>query len=298
METVPLAQAAEAFVTFCRSRGLAPRTLALYREAIAQLEAFLGGPDVALPSVHELRAFTVHLFDRGLAPTTVSIRMRALRAFVNFLVRDGYLETSPMANVPIPKVPRQFPRVLTPEQVTALVKVCNQGSWTGLRNRAMVLVFVDCGLRLGELIGLDVADVDLLGHRIMVRRAKGGKERAVYFGSTAFRALRKWVAVRSYAPDTAPFFPSRDGGRLDRRNVQRILERLAKRAGLNGVKVSPHRLRHTAATLFVVNGGPLPALQSLLGHTTLRSTEVYVHMAGSLREIHAMASPADRLLGR
>ncbi|MFH1609812.1 MAG: tyrosine-type recombinase/integrase [Candidatus Bipolaricaulota bacterium] len=298
METVTFARGAEAFRVYCRSRGLAPRTLEIHGEALAQLKAFLGGPDVHLPSVHELRAFTVHLFDKGLAPTTVSIRLRAIRAFLNFLVRDGLLEANPMANVPLPKVPRQFPRVLTQEQVTALVKACDRDTWAGVRNRAMVLVFVDCGLRLGELIGLDVADVDLIGHRIQVRHAKGGKERAVFFGSTAFRALRRWASVRGYAPDTAPFFPSRDGGRLDRRNVQRILERLAKRAGLNGVKVSPHRLRHTAATLFVAFGGPLPALKELLGHSTLRSTEVYLHMAGSLREIHAMASPADRLFGR
>jgi site-specific recombinase XerD len=276
---------------------LAQRTIELYTNTLGSLAAFLGGEEASLPSCQDLRAFAVHLFDRGNAPTTVSMRLRAIRTFFSFLVRDGLLDANPMVNVPLPKVPRQFPRVLTQEQVSALIRACDRSTWAGIRNRAMVLVFVDCGLRLSELIGLDVVDVDLIGHRIHVRHAKGGKERAVYFGSVAGRAIRRWVQARGYVPDTAPFFPARGGARLDRRNVQRILERLAKRAKLDGVKVSPHRLRHTAATLFVANGGPLPSLQTLLGHSTLRSTEVYLHMAGSLREIHAAASPADRLMG-
>jgi len=109
-------------------------------------------------------------------------------------------------------------------------------------------------------------------------------------------SLSRWKKVRGYAPPFAPFFDTKDGARLDRRNVQRILERLAKKAGLEGVKVSPHHLRHTSATLFVAFGGPLPAPQELLGHSSLRTTEIYLHMAGSLREIHAMASLADKLL--
>ena len=298
MEPLTFGQAVEAFRVYCRSKGLARRTLEIYGNALAQLQAFLGGSTAALPSSKQLRAFAVQLLDQGLAPTTVSIRLRAIRAFFNFLVRDGLLEESPMKNVPIPKVPRQFPRVLAPEQVVALLRACDRSSWTGVRNRAIVLSFVDTGLRLGELIGLDVGDVDLVGHRIRVRHAKGGKERFVYFGSTTARALRKWTKVRGYAPAHAPFFVTRDGARLTRRNVQRILERLAKKAGLDGVKVSPHRLRHTAATLFISSGGPLPALKELLGHSSLRSTEIYLHMAGSLREIQTMASPADRLLGR
>lgn len=297
MEILAFGRAVEAFQVYCRSKGLARRTLEIYGEALAQLEKFLGGPSVPLPSIQQLRMFSVQLLDRGLAPTTVSIRLRAIRAFFNFLVRDGLLEESPMKNVPIPKVPRQFLRVLTPDQVVALLKACNRSTWTGIRNRAIVLTFVDTGLRLKEVIGLDVGDIDLVGHRIRVRHAKGGKERFVYFGSTTARALRKWTGARGYAPTYASFFATRDGARLTRRNVQRILERLAKKAGLDGVKVSPHRLRHTAATLFITSGGPLPALKELLGHSSLRSTEIYLHMAGSLREIQAMASPADRLLG-
>jgi len=298
METVNFGQATDAFLTFCRSRGLSMRTREIYGQALDELSAFCGGACSDLPSVQTIRAFAVHLLDRGLAPTTVSMRLRAIRTFFSFLVRDGLLDVSPMADVLLPKVPRQFPRVLTQEQVSALIRACDRNTWAGIRNRAIVLVFVDCGLRLSELIGLDVGDVDLVGHRIHVRHAKGGKERAVYFGFVAGRAIRRWVQVRGYTPDSAPFFPARGGARLDRRNAQRILERLAKRAELDGVKVSPHRLRHTAATLFVANGGPLPSLQALLGHSTLRSTEVYLHMAGSLREIHAAASPADRSMGR
>lgn len=283
------------FYVYCRSRGLASRTLSIYGESLAQLEAFVGGPDASIPSPRELRAFSAHLLDKGLAPTTVSIKMRAIRAFMNFLREDGCLDTDATVNVPIPKVPQQLPKVLTPGQVKALVNACNLDTWTGQRNRAMILVFVDCALRVGELISLRLGDVDLPGRSIHVHRGKGGKDRTVFFGSRTSRALRKWASVRGSGASTSPAFPTRGGGELDRRNVQRILGRLAKRAGLHGVKVSPHRLRHTAATLFIASGGPLPALKELLGHSTLRSTEVYLHMAGSLREIHAKASPVDRL---
>jgi len=297
MGKMTLAEAKELFRIFCQSRGLAKRTLEIYGEAILELERFLGGPDAPLPSRADLQRFSAYLlYERNLKPTTVSIKLRAIRSFLNFLLREGLIEENPMHGLPLPKVPKKFPRILTPDQVAALLRACDTRTFSGIRNKAMILVFLDCGLRLKELISLNVADVNLLARQILVREGKGGKERIVYFGSATEKALLRWIKVRVYAPPFAPFFCTREGRRLDRRNVQRILERLAKKAGLEGVKVSPHRLRHTSATLFVAFGGPLPALQELLGHSSLRTTEIYLHMAGSLREIHAMASPADRLL--
>jgi site-specific recombinase XerD len=292
-----LAEAKELFRIFCQSRGLSRRTLEIYGDAILELERFLGGPDAPLPSRADMQRFSAHLlYERNLKPTTVSIKLRAIRSFLNFLLREGLIEENPMYGLPLPKVPKKFPRILTPDQVAALLRACDTRTFSGIRNKAMILVFLDCGLRLKELIALNVGDVNLLTRQILVREGKGGKERVVYFGSVTEKALSRWIKVRGYAPPFAPFFCTKDGGRLDRRNVQRILERLAKRAGLQGVKVSPHRLRHTSATLFVAFGGPLPALQELLGHSSLRTTEIYLHLAGSLREIHAMASPADKLV--
>jgi site-specific recombinase XerD len=292
-----LAEAKELFRIFCQSRALSRRTLEIYGDAILEMERFLGGPDAPLPSRADMQRFSAHLlYERNLKPTTVSIKLRAIRSFLNFLLREGLVEENPMYGLPLPKVPKKFPRILTPDQVAALLRACDTRTFSGIRNKAMILVFLDCGLRLKELIALNVGDVNLLTRQILVREGKGGKERVVYFGSVTEKALSRWIKVRGYAPPFAPFFCTKDGGRLDRRNVQRILERLAKRAGLQGVKVSPHRLRHTSATLFVAFGGPLPALQELLGHSSLRTTEIYLHLAGSLREIHAMASPADKLL--
>jgi len=292
-----LAEAKELFRTFSQSRGLSRRTLEIYGEAIRELERFLGGPDSPLPSRAEIQRFSAYLlYERNLKPTTVSIKLRAIRTFLNFLLREGLIEENPMFGLPLPKVSKKFPRVLTLDQVAALLRACESRTFAGIRNKAMILVFLDCGLRLKELISLNVGDVNLLSRQILVREGKGGKERVVYFGSTTEKALSRWIKVRGYAPPFAPFFCTREGRRLDRRNVQRILERLVKKAGLEGVKVSPHRLRHTSATLFVAFGGPLPALQELLGHSSIKTTEIYLHMAGSLREIHAKASPADRLI--
>jgi len=296
MGKMTLAEAKELFRIFCHSRGLSKRTLEIYGEAIRELERLLGGPGAPLPSRADMQRFSAHLFERNLKPTTVSIKLRAIRSFLNFLFREGLIEENPMHGLPLPKVPRKFPRILTPDQVAALLRACDTRTFSGLRNKAMILIFLDCGLRLKELISLNVGDVDLLARQILVREGKGGKERIVYFGSATEKALARWIKVRGYAPPFAPFFCTKEGTRLDRRNVQRILERLAKKAGLEGVRVSPHRLRHTSATLFVAFGGPLPALQELLGHSSLRTTEIYLHMAGSLREIHAAASPVDRLM--
>jgi len=288
----------EAFLLYCKSKGLAERTVETYALALNSLKAFLAqeGSPPPIPSPHQLRAFIVHMLDRGLSRTTISIRMRAIRAFLSFLVREGFIEKSPMENVEIPKVPKQYPRVLTPEEIKRLVRACNSDTWTGIRNRAMVLTFLDTGIRLNELIALDLEDVDLQSRFIQIRRGKGAKERHVFMGRHLFRALRKWVEVRGLSSPERAFFLGRNGERLDKRNVQRILERLARRAGLDGVRVSPHVLRHTFATMYIKNGGDPFSLQRILGHSDIKTTMIYVNLAGvALRAAHAKASPVDRL---
>jgi len=291
--------AREMFYLYCRSKGLAERTLQTYFASLAELRAFLAlsVDPPQLPSGQDLRSFVAHLLDRGLARTTISIRMRAIRSFCGFLARDGICPSSPMVGVAIPKTPLRYPEVLTEAETRALVNGTPPRSWEGIRNRAIALTILDTGIRLGELVRLDLDDLRLRDLTIHIRSGKGDKERYVFLGRFLFRAMRVWMEARGRFCQDGPLFMTRRGERLDRRNVQRILERLAAKAGLHGAKVSPHRLRHTFATHYIMNGGDPFSLQRILGHSDIKTTMIYVNLAGvGLREAHAKASPVDRLL--
>ncbi len=160
-----------------------------------------------------------------------------------------------MAGVAVPKVPSRYPEVLTGAQARKLVSVATASSWAGVRNRAMILTLLDTGVRLGELIRLDLVDVQLRELTIRIRTGKGDKERYVFLGRCLFRAMRTWIEARGAFSQDGPLFMTRRGERLDGRNVQRILSRLAVKAGLESAKVSPHRLRHSFATHYIMNGG-------------------------------------------
>jgi len=292
--------ARQVFYLYCRSKGLAERTLQTYLSSIDGLRAFLAASSCVpqLPNTHELRSFVAHLLDQGLAKTTISIRMRAIRSFCNFLTREGIVPSNPMAGLVIPRPPLRYPEVLTRDEVRKLIAATAPSSWGGTRNRAMILTVLDTGVRLGELIRLDLVDLQLRELTIRIRSGKGDKERHVFMGRSLFRAMRTWIEARGAFSQGGPLFMTRRGERLDARNVQRILSRLAVRAGLEGGKVSPHRLRHTFATHYVQNGGDPFSLQRILGHSDIKTTMIYVNLAGvGLREAHAKASPVDRLLG-
>lgn len=293
-----LAEAMDAFQLYARIEGRSSKTLQVYTVAFSDLLSFLGG-DKPLPEVGagDIRRWIAHKLDAGYSKVTINIRLRALRAFFNWLMREGYLAENPLAHVRPLKTPRQFPYVLSEQQVMALLKSIKRDSWTGKRNWAMVLTMLDAMLRLTELINLELADVNLQARSIRVRHGKGEKERLVFMGRRLTRAMHDWLAVRGHFIGSEFVFVTRGGERLDPRNVQRILERYAARAQLTDARVSPHTLRHTGATLFIRYGGDAFSLQKLLGHSSITTTQIYVHMAGTaLREAHAKASPVDRLL--
>ena len=187
--------------------------------------------------------------------------------------------------------------MLSDVQVQALLKAVERQSWTGKRNWAMMLTFLDGMLRLSELVNLEVGDVSLTAHSIRIRHGKGDKERIVFMGKRLTRAMQDWLHVRSQYLGEDRLFITKTGSSLTKRSVSRILKRLSAKARIEGVRCSPHTLRHTGATLFIRYGGDPFSLQRLLGHSDISTTMIYVHMAGTaLREAHAKASPVDRLL--
>jgi len=291
-------EATEVFTLYCKSKGLAERTIQTYSFALIGLREFLSreGRLPLIPASSELRSYVAHMLERGLARGTIRIRMRSIRCFCNFLVREGLVATSPMKNVEIPKVPNRYPEILSVDQIKRLVRAAKQPTWTGIRNYAMLLTFLDTGIRLGELVALELEDVNLRDLSIRIRKGKGGKERYIFMGRKLFQAIRGWLNVRGIATPEKAFYASRKGSRLDLRNVERIIERLAMKAGLQEIRVTPHILRHTMATMYIVNGGDPFSLQRILGHSSISTTQIYVNLAGvGLREAHAKASPVDRL---
>jgi len=190
------------------------------------------------------------------------------------------------------------PFVLKHSQAQALLRASKQNatSWQGYRNHAMVLTLLDCGLRVSELCGVRVQDLDL-AHDALNVTGKGARERQVFFGQRLGRILRSWLSKRTLSLPGEAFFCSRQGYALTRHTVMHLIQKLARQAGLSSVRCSPHTLRHTFATEFIRNGGDPFSLQRLLGHSHISTTMIYVHMAGTtLREAHAKASPVDRLL--
>ena len=293
-----LSQAMDAFQLYARIEGRSSKTIQVYDVAFRDVLSFLGDPELTRVSSHDFRRWIAAKLEAGYSKVTINIRLRALRAFFNWLVREGYLAESPLAGVRQLRTPRQYPYVLSEAQVAALLRVIKRDSWTGKRNFAMILTMLDAFLRLSELIHLELGDVNLQARSIRIRQGKGEKERLVFMGRRLTRAMHDWLNVRGHVIGSDFVFVSRSGERLDSRNVQRILARYAARAKLTDARVSPHTLRHTGATLYIRYGGDPFSLQKLLGHSSITTTQIYVHMAGTaLREAHAKASPVDRLLG-
>lgn len=298
MPDVSLDDATWSFEIYCRAKGLARSTLATYAFALRCLREYLGdgGRLARIPCRDELRAFVAHMLDRGLSRQTIRIRLRSIRVFCNYLVREGLVTESPMCEVEMPRVPAAMPDILSAAEARELLRAAKTQSWHGTRNFALVATLLDTGVRLGEVIALDISDVDIAQMTMRVRNGKGTKDRRVYIGRSLASALRRWVVVRPSVGGDPALFMTRDGRRLDKRNVARILERTARRAGLGNRRVHPHLLRHTFATHYIMNGGDPFSLQRILGHSDIKTTMIYVNLAGvGLREAHAKASPVDAL---
>jgi len=299
MSTMDFDQAVALFTTYCRAKGLAQRTLETYSASLRGLRQVLAtnGGSPGIPGSAELRAYLASMRERGLSATSIAIHARSIRAFFGFLVREGVVETSPLHREEMPRLPSAMPKVLDRDQMRRLIESSPRASWTDKRNRAILLTFLDTGLRLSELVHLELADLDVGQRELRVRNGKGNRDRRVYVGSGLARAVRLWLEARGLKAGATWLFTTRQGERLDLRNVERIIERLAGDAGLDEARITPHLLRHTFATHYVMNGGDPFSLQRILGHSDIKTTMIYVNLAGiGLREAHAKASPVDRVL--
>uniref|UniRef100_A0A7V6CCZ6 Integrase n=1 Tax=Thermodesulfobacterium geofontis TaxID=1295609 RepID=A0A7V6CCZ6_9BACT len=281
------------FILFSQVNGKKQKTLSWYKD---MLTPFINSLSFENLNILEIRRYIAQLQKRGLKPTTIDCHIRAIKTFLHFIHEEGYIDEDLSKKIKKPKLPKQYPYVLNDEQVFALLKACNKKTWEGFRNYVMMITFLDTGIRLSELINLKLQDINFNKKSILIRDGKGGKDREVYMGRTLLKEMAKWIKMRGHFPYEDRVFITRQGDPLNKRGIERVIERLAKKAGITGVRCSPHTLRHTFATNFIRNGGDVFTLQKILGHSDITTCMIYVHMGGrQIQEAMMKFSPVDRM---
>ena len=297
-----LSEAVHHFLLMARVDGRALKTIELYHYVFDSFAQFFSSESMLVDiKTFTIRSYLAHLQDKGLKITTISLHLRVLKALFNWLVREGVIasDKNPTLGIKSPRTPKQYPFILSDVQVAALLKAPDKTTWVGFRNYAILLTFLDVGLRLSELVNLELSDVSLPQRSLKIH-GKGAIDRVCFMGSRSTQAMKRWIDLRGYQLYADEVFISEDGDRLQHRHVQKTISRLADKADIKnqGVRVSPHTLRHTAATLAVRNGLDVFSLQRLFGWEKVETAMRYVHMSGrALQEAFSRASPVDRLLG-
>lgn len=278
-------------------RNLAPSTLSGYRREVSRMIAFAEGElqrtNASELSAVDLRSYLAHLHERRLAPRSISRSLAALRTYFRFLVSEGVVQANPADGVPHPRLERSVPDVASGAEISELLESFSDTP-AGHRDRAITELLYGSGIRVGELVALDMADVSM-SERLIRVRGKGGKERIVPFGRSAADALRKYFPARSgWRKDTAeddPLFVNQRGGRLSDRSVRRMLSELVKRTA-SRLSLHPHALRHAFATHLLEAGMDLRAIQELLGHASLASTQIYTNVdLAHLMDVYRKSHP-------
>lgn len=295
-----LMAACSAFLSRCIALNLTGGTLSWYQNILRELVTFLsaaGIDDLGAVEPRHLRDFFCHLRCKGQSSQTVSRTFGAIRCAFRFWNREGLIARNPMALVEKPRKERHLIRPLTPEQAALLIGQADIRTFPGLRDRAMMMLMLDSGLRVTEVLTLEASRIDWMSCTLTVM-GKGRKERTVPFSASTCQALLEYSRVRAKKyPGAVHFFLGRTGKKLERGRVRRTIHRYGKQAGIDGVRVSPHTLRHTFAVFYIRNGGDSFSLQEILGHSTLEMTRQYVHLARrDIAEQHKKCSPMESLL--
>ncbi len=293
--------AAESFLRYLRiERNASPLTLKSYSEDLVGLLDYLSDHLGQIPAPDQitngmLRGYVAYLHECQYARTTVARRLASLRSFFRFCCRENLTDSNPAKALRTPRIGRKLPHFLSSEQLGRLLEAPPANEVSGLRDRAILETLYSAGLRVAELVGLDMDDWDRDADVLRVL-GKGRKERLAPVGSYAVRALRRWIDVRR--PDTnaatavqSALFLNRFGRRLTTRSVGRMLKKYLKITGLDRL-TTPHTLRHSFATHLLDGGADLRSVQELLGHKSLTTTQIYTHVSTKrLRETYEAAHP-------
>lgn len=296
----PLAEDCAAFIDYLRDvRQLSPHTLENYRRDLASLQQYCQdkrrhkATDI---DEADIRAWVSQLHRRGLAGSSIQRSLSAARSFFNYLGRVNGHPRNPAASVQAPRKPRKLPRTLDADQVDRYLQFADQGP-TAVRDRAMAELFYSSGLRLAELSSLNIEDIDRSA-RLLTVTGKGNKTRSLPVGSAALEAIDQWLSLRpqSASDDDAAraLFTSNRGQRISVRNIQARLKLQGRKSGMHQ-DVHPHMLRHSFASHMLESSGDLRAVQELLGHANISTTQIYTHLDFQhLAKVYDAAHPRAR----
>jgi len=279
------------------SAGRSANTLAAYRLDLEQYSEFSHTRGLGHPNEIDARLvgdFVASLSDRGLSAASVARKLSAVRQFHRYLVREDVCRHNPARALRTPRRARHLPDILSVRQVRDLLRHCADNTVRGRRDRALVSVLYGAGLRVSEAAGLKLDDIDFTDRFIRVR-GKGGRERLTPFGDMTAAALRGYIeGSRSSTPDTrgcAHVFLGRQGHGISRMSIWRTVRRLALLSGIDRA-FTPHTFRHSFATHMLEAGADLRAVQSILGHSSVTTTQIYTHLdRRHLRDVHSRFHP-------
>ncbi len=277
------ANIAKAYQRYMRlERNFTPNTLDAYMRDIDKLLKHLRerGIDPTAATLADLRDFAARLHDLGIGPRSQCRILSGVRSFYKFLQTDGFIDDDPSELLESPQLGEHLPEVLTTDEVDRIEQAIDLGKWEGQRNKAIIEVLFSCGLRVSELVNLKLSDLFLADRFIRVI-GKGRKERLVPISDNAIRQLRFWFDDRNHM-DIKPgeedyVFLNRRGAHLTRTMILIMIKRLGAEAGINKT-ISPHTLRHSFATALLEGGADLRAIQAMLGHESIGTTEIYTHI--------------------
>ncbi len=263
-----------------KERRLSPHTAQAYRRDLAALLGYCEQNELQewaqLDSQH-VRSFAALCHRQGLAPRSIQRRLSAVRSFYKYLIRENLSSKNPAQDVSAPKAARRLPKTLDADQMTRLVEITGDDPQV-TRDRAMMELLYSSGLRLAELVSLQIPDVDIADHTVRVT-GKGNKTRIVPVGRHALAAITAWLKQRSSLANTTEtaLFVGARGNRISPRTVQARIRRWATVQGIDA-RVSPHMFRHSFATHVLESSGDLRAVQELLGHANISTTQIYTHL--------------------
>lgn len=263
-------------------RNMSGNTLDAYQRDLQKLFDYLRreGKDVLDVKLEDLEHFSATLYDIGISPRSQARILSGIRSFYRFLTIDGYIKEDPTELLESPRQPDHLPEVLSTEEVDMLEDAIDLSKWEGQRNKAIIEVLFSCGLRVSELVSLRLSNIYSEEHFLRVM-GKGSKERLVPISQRALEELSKWfddrdkMAIKPGEQDYV--FLNRRGSHLTRTMILIMIKRYAQAAGIKKT-ISPHTLRHSFATALLEGGADLRAIQSMLGHESISTTEIYTHI--------------------
>lgn len=290
----------QSFVNECRAKNLSKRTVQFYEENLLRMEKTFQSQeiefDVTTITNREIKHHYVgYMLAKGLASNTVNGRIKSCKAFFKYLFEEGIIHTNLADELKLVKAEKKMIQTFTKEQVLALLNQPNRHTFTGFRDYTMMMVMLETGVRIGELLNLKLGDLFLKEMEIRITKGKGGKARRVPIQKTCLKILKQYLEERGDV-ESDWLFVNVEGTALSMRTVQENIQEYGKFAGISGVRVSPHTFRHTMAKFYILNGGDVFTLQQILGHSTLDMVRYYVELfSKDIRDQHQKYSPVENM---